>query len=87
MEVPEDPVTGSAHCALTPFWAARLNLLRPTVFFSFACSGALTSGLLGPGAPWNEVLGLPGANLHLYGKHEARPGRKMGHVTRVRREG
>ena len=23
--VPEDPVTGSAHCALTPFWAARLN--------------------------------------------------------------
>jgi len=22
--VPEDPVTGSAHCALTPFWAARL---------------------------------------------------------------
>jgi PhzF family phenazine biosynthesis protein len=23
--VPEDPVTGSAHCALTPFWSARLN--------------------------------------------------------------
>lgn len=23
--VPEDPVTGSAHCTLTPFWAARLN--------------------------------------------------------------
>jgi predicted PhzF superfamily epimerase YddE/YHI9 len=23
--VPEDPVTGSAHCALTPFWARRLN--------------------------------------------------------------
>ena len=22
--VPEDPVTGSAHCALTPFWAKRL---------------------------------------------------------------
>jgi predicted PhzF superfamily epimerase YddE/YHI9 len=22
--VPEDPVTGSAHCALTPFWAQRL---------------------------------------------------------------
>lgn len=26
--VPEDPVTGSAHCALTPFWAARLNKPR-----------------------------------------------------------
>jgi PhzF family phenazine biosynthesis protein len=23
--VPEDPVTGSAHCGLGPFWAARLN--------------------------------------------------------------
>jgi PhzF family phenazine biosynthesis protein len=23
--VPEDPVTGSAHCALAPFWAARLG--------------------------------------------------------------
>jgi predicted PhzF superfamily epimerase YddE/YHI9 len=23
--VPEDPVTGSAHCALTPFWAHRLG--------------------------------------------------------------
>ena len=23
--IPEDPVTGSAHCALTPYWAARLN--------------------------------------------------------------
>ena len=28
-------------------------------------------------------LGLPGVALHLYGKDEARPGRKMGHVTRV----
>jgi predicted PhzF superfamily epimerase YddE/YHI9 len=23
--VPEDPVTGSAHCALTPYWAAKLG--------------------------------------------------------------
>jgi predicted PhzF superfamily epimerase YddE/YHI9 len=23
--VPEDPVTGSAHCCLAPFWAARLG--------------------------------------------------------------
>ena len=23
--IPEDPVTGSAHCCLTPFWAARLG--------------------------------------------------------------
>ena len=31
--------------------------------------------------PWGEVLAHPKARLHLYGKTEARPGRKMGHVT------
>jgi 5-(carboxyamino)imidazole ribonucleotide synthase len=31
--------------------------------------------------PWARVLALPGAHLHLYGKHEARRGRKMGHLT------
>jgi 5-(carboxyamino)imidazole ribonucleotide synthase len=31
--------------------------------------------------PWAEVLALPGAHLHLYGKASARPGRKMGHLT------
>ncbi|HST00155.1 MAG TPA: 5-(carboxyamino)imidazole ribonucleotide synthase [Usitatibacter sp.] len=30
---------------------------------------------------WEAVLVHPGAHLHLYGKREARPGRKMGHVT------
>jgi PhzF family phenazine biosynthesis protein len=26
--IPEDPVTGSAHCALTPYWAQRLGKTR-----------------------------------------------------------
>lgn len=30
---------------------------------------------------WAAVLALPGAHLHLYGKLQARPGRKMGHLT------
>ncbi len=30
---------------------------------------------------WERVLAHPRAKLHLYGKHEARRGRKMGHVT------
>jgi 5-(carboxyamino)imidazole ribonucleotide synthase len=30
---------------------------------------------------WSAVLALPGACLHLYGKEEARRGRKMGHIT------
>jgi 5-(carboxyamino)imidazole ribonucleotide synthase len=30
---------------------------------------------------WSKLLALPGLRLHLYGKSEARPGRKMGHYT------
>jgi 5-(carboxyamino)imidazole ribonucleotide synthase len=32
---------------------------------------------------WPRILLEPGTHLHLYGKAESRPGRKMGHVTRV----
>jgi 5-(carboxyamino)imidazole ribonucleotide synthase len=32
---------------------------------------------------WERILAEPGAHLHLYGKAEARSGRKMGHVTRI----
>jgi 5-(carboxyamino)imidazole ribonucleotide synthase len=30
---------------------------------------------------WAAVLALPGTHLHLYGKLEARAGRKMGHIN------
>ena len=30
---------------------------------------------------WQAVLALPGTHLHLYGKPDARSGRKMGHLT------
>jgi 5-(carboxyamino)imidazole ribonucleotide synthase len=51
-------------------------------------SAAVMLNLLGDlwgaagGTPnWPAVLALPGVHLHLYGKPEARPGRKMGHLT------
>ncbi len=31
--------------------------------------------------PWDRVLALPGTHLHLYGKTQAKRGRKMGHLT------
>lgn len=31
--------------------------------------------------PWDRVLALPGTHLHLYGKRDAKPGRKMGHLN------
>ncbi len=30
---------------------------------------------------WTQLLAVPNLKLHLYGKHHARPGRKMGHFT------
>ncbi|HZR59365.1 MAG TPA: 5-(carboxyamino)imidazole ribonucleotide synthase [Xanthobacteraceae bacterium] len=37
-------------------------------------------------ADYRRWLAVPGASVHLYGKAAVRPGRKMGHVTRVFRE-
>ena len=45
---------------------------------------ARMTNLLGDEAEaWAEILAEPGARLYLYGKGEAKAGRKMGHVTRV----
>lgn len=51
------------------------ELLTPVVMWN------LLGDLWKNGEPdWNEILSHPRAKLHLYGKNEARPGRKMGHV-------
>lgn len=59
--------------------AVMLNILGDVWFPDAAKSGK------GPGAPvtppWHEVAAMPAAHLHLYGKEEARPGRKMGHIN------
>ncbi len=47
-------------------------------------SDAVMTNLIGDDVnQWLDILQEPGARLHLYGKAEARPGRKMGHVTRL----
>jgi len=52
---------------------------------ALAGQGAEMRNLLGDEAgDWAEILAAPGAHLHLYGKSDPRPGRKMGHVTKVR---
>ncbi|TAG24109.1 MAG: hypothetical protein EAZ40_06490, partial [Rhodobacterales bacterium] len=46
--------------------------------------GALMKNLLGDDVhDWHSILADPRAHLHLYGKSEVKPGRKMGHVNRV----
>ncbi len=48
-------------------------------------SDAVMKNIVGPAelACWPAILAEPGLLPHLYGKAEARPGRKMGHVTRL----
>ena len=51
---------------------------------SLVAVGATMENLIGPDVDrWDSLIAEPGAYLHLYGKGEARPGRKMGHVTRL----
>jgi 5-(carboxyamino)imidazole ribonucleotide synthase len=52
------------------------ELLRP------AAMANLLGDLWEPGEPdWAAACALTDVNLHLYGKLQARPGRKMGHLT------
>jgi 5-(carboxyamino)imidazole ribonucleotide synthase len=51
---------------------------------ALAAKGAVMSNLIGDEAhDWASILTDPANHLHLYGKAAARPGRKMGHVTRL----
>ena len=52
--------------------AVMLNLLGDLWF---------TQGDTAQTPPWEAVLQLPGAHLHLYGKSAAKHGRKMGHLN------
>ncbi len=62
-------------CGLAP---GSTRLLCPTVMLNLL--GDVWEDANGK-PDWAAVLAMPGAHLHLYGKHEARRGRKMGHIT------
>jgi 5-(carboxyamino)imidazole ribonucleotide synthase len=53
--------------------AIMLNLLGD-LWFADGSAQATTPA-------WNQVLALPGTHLHLYGKLDAKRGRKMGHLN------
>ncbi len=58
--------------------------LGATEPFRPAAMANLLGDLWAAGEPdWAAALAVPGVTLHLYGKHDARPGRKMGHLTAV----
>ncbi|AZI43479.1 PhzF family phenazine biosynthesis protein [Deinococcus psychrotolerans] len=45
--IPEDPVTGSAHCALAPYWAAKLGKSELSAYQASARGGELRLRLEG----------------------------------------
>ena len=45
--VPEDPVTGSAHCMLAPFWAARLGKTTLRAYQASARGGVVNCSVAG----------------------------------------
>jgi 5-(carboxyamino)imidazole ribonucleotide synthase len=51
------------------------RLLSPVVMVN------LLGDIWQPNPAWDKLLAHPGVQLHLYGKQEARPGRKMGHYN------
>ena len=56
--------------------------LGSTELMKPAAMANLLGDLWANGEPdWSKVLEDPDVKLHLYGKSEARPGRKMGHIT------
>ncbi|HEX6406600.1 MAG TPA: 5-(carboxyamino)imidazole ribonucleotide synthase [Gemmatimonadales bacterium] len=58
-----------------------LPLVRPWLLCPVAMINLLGDLWSGGEPRWEEALRRPGVRLHLYGKAEARPGRKMGHLN------
>ncbi|MBK9162943.1 MAG: 5-(carboxyamino)imidazole ribonucleotide synthase [Acidobacteria bacterium] len=58
--------------------------LGSTEFLRPAAMANLLGDIWSAGEPdWAAALAVPGVSLHLYGKADPRPGRKMGHLTAV----
>jgi 5-(carboxyamino)imidazole ribonucleotide synthase len=62
-----------------PLVAPRLH--SPAVMLNLLGDLWFRAGERAAEPPWQQVLALPGAHLHLYGKTMPRRGRKMGHLT------
>ncbi|MXY77522.1 MAG: 5-(carboxyamino)imidazole ribonucleotide synthase [Acidimicrobiia bacterium] len=83
----------SGHCTIeaapTSQFARQLRAICGLPLGDGACRPAamvqLLGDLWGRGSArppdWSAALADPGVHLHLYGKEEVRPGRKMGHIT------
>ncbi|WP_436639004.1 5-(carboxyamino)imidazole ribonucleotide synthase [Microbaculum sp. FT89] len=71
-------------CPLSQFEAHMRAVAGWPVPSTARFADAEMTNLIGTDADaWQAIAAQPGTALHLYGKAESRPGRKMGHVTRL----
>lgn len=87
----------SGHCTIeaapTSQFGQQLRAICGLPLGDGSCRPAAMVQLLGDlwdepsgrGPAWEEAMADPGVRLHLYGKEEVRPGRKMGHITCIDR--
>ena len=73
---PASPASTSSRCAWGAVWRWARRRGRPP-----PSDGEPAGRSWSVGAGMGGCARGPEPELHLYGKHEARPGRKMGHVT------
>ena len=59
----------------------NLPLGSPALYQPTAIANLLGDLWMKGEPPWAKVFAMPDVKLHLYGKMEPRPGRKMGHLT------
>ena len=75
-------IEGSVTCQFEQHIRAICGL--PPGVTGLTRGGAIMDNLIGDDVNrWPALIAERGAHVHIYGKGEARPGRKMGHVTRV----
>lgn len=83
-------VHNSGHWTIEGAFASQFeNHIRaivglPLASTRLAASEVMMENLIGADVErWRDLAADGQSHLHLYGKHDARPGRKMGHVTRI----
>lgn len=65
--------------AVLDFPLGSTQLLCPSVMVNLLGEPGYKGAVIYKG--WNECLEIPGVNIHLYGKTDTKPFRKMGHIT------
>ena len=77
-------IEGAAFCQFENHIRAVCGL--PLAATTTRGAATMTNLIGDEDARWPEIVSSPDDHLHLYAKQFARPGRKMGHVTRIRNE-